>query len=337
MGEGRRGHGGAEHDAKIRRRRAVLRYGEVGDRQKRRARFVGREPECRGGALLPYLEEFRIPDQSDDMVGGLRAAGRQLHLECLPDGIGVLEIPSCERLVHDGRLRRVGPVSTVERPSREERRPHHTKVVAADFVEVRVAVLHRTARDDASVPITAVERHDQCLSGVANAGDLLEARDDGGEGLPPRLGPHRGSAQVDRHHHYVGIEAQVDRGEVFKVRPKSSAPTTITIESATCTTTSPRRSASASCPSVDDRPPGCMAFATSRRVALSAGLRPNSTHVKNVTVARNANTRQSGVRSRKILLPRALRNSTSVWLIQRASSSPPTAPNPASSTLSDNI
>src|SRR5205823_356621 len=112
------------------------------------------------------------------------------------------------------------PVSTVERPSREERRSHHTEVVAAHFVEVHVAVLHRTTRDDASVPITAVERHDQCLGGVANAGDLVEARDDGGEGLPPRLGPHRGPAQVDSHYHYVGIEAQFDGGEVFQGAPE---------------------------------------------------------------------------------------------------------------------
>src|SRR6184192_4323185 len=115
------------------------------------------------------------------MVGGLRAAGWQLHLECLPDGIRVREIPSCERLVHDYRLGRIGPVSTVERPSREERRPHHSEVVAADFVEVRVAVQHRTARDDASVPITAVERHDQCLGGVANTAEALIVPLDGSD------------------------------------------------------------------------------------------------------------------------------------------------------------
>src|SRR6184192_3719268 len=115
---------------------------------------------------------------------------------------------------------RVGPVSTVEHASRKERRPHHAEVVGADLVEMRVAVLHRTARDDASVPITAVERHDQCLGGVANAGDLLEPRDDGSEGLRPRLGPHPGSAQVDSHHRHVGIEAQVDRAEVFQGAPE---------------------------------------------------------------------------------------------------------------------
>src|SRR6184192_1377502 len=174
----------------------------------------------RDAKFLPYLEEFRIPDESDDMVGGLRAAGWQLHLECLPDGIRVREIPPCERLVHDYRLRRVGPVSTVEHASRKERRPHHAEVVGADFIEMRVAVLHRTARDDASVPITAVERHEQCLGGVANAGDLLEPRDDGSEGLRPRLGPHPGSAQVDSHHRHVGIEAQVDRAEVFQGAPE---------------------------------------------------------------------------------------------------------------------
>src|SRR6266550_800602 len=140
MGEGRRGHVRAEDDPKIRRRRAVLRYGQVGDRQKHRARFVGREPEYRGGALLPYLEEFRIPDQADDMVAWLGTTGWELHLECLPDGIGVVKIPSCERLVHDYRLSRIGPVATVEHPSREERRPHHTEVVGADFIEVHVAV-----------------------------------------------------------------------------------------------------------------------------------------------------------------------------------------------------
>src|SRR5207248_2540661 len=175
------------------------------------------------------------------------------------DGIGVREIPPCERLVHDYRLGRVGPVSTVERPSREERRPHHSEVVAADFVEVRVAVLHRTARDDASVPITAVERHDQCLGGVANAGAPLEPRHGGSEG------------------------------------------------------------------------------ARARRETWSAGPSPNSTHVRTVTETMNANTRKSGVRPTKIPPPRAFKNITSAWPIQRASSSPPTAPNPASTTLSDSI
>ena len=154
------------------------------------------------------------------MVSGLWAACWHLHLECLPDGIGVPEIPSCERLVHDRRLRRVGPVSTVERPACEERRLHHVEVVAADFVEVHVAVLHCAARHDASIPITAAERHDQRLGGVAHAGDLLEARHDGSEGLSPRLGPHRGSAQVDSHHHHVRIEAQFDRAEVFQGAPE---------------------------------------------------------------------------------------------------------------------
>src|SRR5438309_7400724 len=119
----------------------------------------------------------------------------------------------------------------------------------------------------------------------------------------------------------------------LKVRPKSTAPTTSTIERATWPTTRPRRTATASCPSVDDRPPGWSVVAGSRRVAVSAGPRPNSMQATKADATMNANRRQSGVRSTKTGAGPAFRTLTSVWLIHRASSSPPAAPRPAMSAL----
>ena len=121
----------------------------------------------------------------------------------------------------------------------------------------------------------------------------------------------------------------------LKVRPKSTAPTTSTIERATWPTTRPRRTATASCPSVDDRPPGSSVVAGSRRVAVSAGPRPNSMQATKADATMNANRRQSGVRSTKTGAGPTFRTLTSVWLIHRASSSPPAAPRPATSALSD--
>ena len=134
-----------------------------------------------------------------------------------------------------------------------------------------------------------------------------------------------------------GLKPSSTEARFLNVRPKSSAPITSTIESATCTTTNSRRSVTASCLSTDDRLPGWVVIARSRRVAWSAGLRPNNTHVRTADTAMNRNTRQSGARSMTILVVPALRNLTSIWLSQRASSSPPSPPNPARSALSDSI
>jgi hypothetical protein len=70
----------------------LLRDGQIGDRQEHRARLVGRESHRHVSTLLPYLEEFRVSDQPDDVVGGLWRA-RHIHLKRLPDEIDVLEVP----------------------------------------------------------------------------------------------------------------------------------------------------------------------------------------------------------------------------------------------------
>src|SRR5207244_3707345 len=161
---------------------------------------------------------FRIPDEPDNVVRGLRGAGGQVHLKRLPDRIDVREVAARERLVHDDHCRSIRPVTIVERESRHRRRLHHAEIVAAQLVEADLAT-------------------------------------------PPTITP-------------------------------------------------PLR-AIAPCPSVDDRLPKCTASAGSRRVADSAGLRPNSTHVRQAEPATKANTRQSGDRSTKILAVPALRNVTS--------------------------
>ena len=217
--DGRRWQIGADDDPHVRKRWQFLRDRQIGDRQEHRARLVGRESHGRESALLPYLEEFRVSDEPDDVVGGLWRA-RHIQLERLPDRIAVLEVPLREGLVHDGGSRGLGQVAMVERPACEKGCLHGAEVVAVDRVEVHVAVLHHTAFDDLSVPVSATERYDRCFGGVTNAWDGMEPRDDVGECLPPRPGLHGGSAQIDRCHHDVRIEAEFDRGEVPERTPE---------------------------------------------------------------------------------------------------------------------
>ena len=112
--------------------------------------------------------------------------------------------------------------------------------------------------------------------------------------LCARLRLHRGSAQVDRRDHDVRIEAKFDRAEVPQgaaeehradhqhhregdLGDDQSAPERDRLVAIG------RRSARAA-----------TVVAGSRRVAVSAGLRPNNMQVRTADAATNANTRQSG-------------------------------------------
>ena len=133
-------------------------------------------------------------------------------------------MPPREGLVDDGRPRRVRPIPIVERPSGQERRRHRPEVTAADFVEVHVAFLCDAAPDNAPVPVGAAERDDQRLGGVADAGYLAESCDDVGERARTRLSRHGGSAEVDRRHEDVRIEAQINSAKIPQGAPEEHGP-----------------------------------------------------------------------------------------------------------------
>ena len=87
------------------------------------------------------------------------------------------------------------------------------------------------------------------------------------------------------------------------MRVKSSAPTTSTSDTATCSTTSARRTANRAPPSVVPRPPAFIAAPGEAAVARIAGVSPNIRQAATATLAVNANTRQSSVSGRNSGLP----------------------------------
>ncbi len=115
----------------------------------------------------------------------------------------------------------------------------------------------------------------------------------------------------------------------------SSAPVTITSDSATCATTSarchPRRPRFDVSPRPDDR----ITASSGADVPLSAGSNPKSVVVTTAVTAANPRRRQSGARDTNSGSRPVLRNDTSVALITWASTAPSAAPSVASSRLSD--
>ena len=123
----------------------------------------------------------------------------------------------------------------------------------------------------------------------------------------------------------------------LRLRANSSAPTTSTSDSATCKTTSARRTPKRSRPSVIPRLPAFIVAPGDVRVARIAGVRPKSRHAVTATAAVNAKTRQSRPRSTNSGLSLVLRKATSDRLNHCATTTPAAAPIAAMSRLSDSI
>ena len=119
-----------------------------------------------------------------------------------------------------------------------------------------------------------------------------------------------------------------------RLRTNSTAPTTSTSDSATCATTSARRTPKRSFVSVAPRLPAFIAAPGAAPVARMAGTSPKTTHVSTPSAAVNAKIRQSSVSATKTRLLLVVRKSTRKRLSDCASIAPAAAPIAAISRLS---